>query len=317
MPYYLSKDKDSDIKRQKKGWTNIGKYIRKIDPFNRLLTIHPTEIGRDQLTDDSILDFNMIQSGHNGYESVINTVKLLQQESKRVPAMPAIIGEVNYEGLMHDTSAEVQRLTFWSAILNGSVGYTYGANGIWQVNTSTEPFGKSPHGGTWGNMPWDEAYHFSGLKHISLAKQLLMRFEWWKIIPSPEWVSPKQDPFNIKTPRIAGIPGKLRIVYFYGPIHPWALPKYKLLSLEAHIAYKAFFLDPRTGEEVVLGMVTANEKGEWDIPSLPTFDDWILILHSVFSSKPTYEHTKTSYIKRFIPNPLKKIIKNIVGGPSS
>lgn len=309
MPYYLCKDRAGDMKHQMTAWTNIGKYIRETDPFKRLITIHPTEIGRDQLIDDSILDFDMIQSGHSGYESVINTVKLVKHECKRVPAMPVIIGEVNYEGIMHDTSAEVQRLTFWSAILHGSVGYTYGANGIWQVNTETEPFGASPHGGTWGNIPWEEAAHLPGSKHIGLAKQLLVRFEWWKMAPHPEWISPKQDPLNIKTPRIAGIPEKLRIVYFYGPLYPWDQLKYKLLSLESHIAYKAFFWDPRTGDEIALGMITANEKGEWDIPPLPTFDDWILILHAVFSSKSTQEYHKVSYIKRFIPNPLKRMIK--------
>lgn len=150
MPYYLSPDKEQDRDFQIAGWTEIDRYVRQIDPYQRLITIHPTQVGRDQVEDDSILDFNMLQTGHDGYRSVPNTVATVIKEYNRKPTMPVLVGETNYEGILHSTQAEVQRLTFWSAILSGAAGHTYGANGIWQVNTRQQPYGASPHGANWG-----------------------------------------------------------------------------------------------------------------------------------------------------------------------
>ena len=52
--------------------------------------------------------------------------------------MPVIDGEVCYEGIGEACRQEVQRLMFWACVLNGACGHTYGANGIWQVNTRRE-----------------------------------------------------------------------------------------------------------------------------------------------------------------------------------
>jgi len=293
MPHYLSNNGPKDKEKQIQGWSAIGEYIKSIDPFHRLLTIHPTEIGKEQVLNPSLLNINMLQAGHNGYESVSHAVRLVYNEKNKKPLMPLIMSEVNYEGIMHDTSAEVQRLTFWSAILSGATGFSYGANGIWQVNTKTTPFGASPHGGTWGNTPWNEACDYLGAKQLGLAKKLLERFSWWLLEPHPEWLSPQQDLFDAKTPRIAGIPRQLRILYFYGPIQPWSKTKYKLENIEKDVVYEAFFWDPRTGKEYQVGSVVPNQHGQWQIPILPTFEDWILILKSTSPSLET-KHPNSS-----------------------
>ena len=50
--------------------------------------------------------------------------------------MPVLVGEVCYEGILEASRQEVERFMFWTSILNGAAGHTYGANGIWQVNTA-------------------------------------------------------------------------------------------------------------------------------------------------------------------------------------
>jgi len=286
MPYYLSTNGQRDRDRQIKSWTNIGNYIKKIDPFHHLVTIHPTDSSRTQVSDELLLDFTMLQAGHSGYPSVENAMRLINEDNKIQPAMPTIMSEVNYEGIMHDTSAELQRLTFWTSILSGSAGFTYGANGIWQVNTKETPFGASPHGGTWGNTPWSEAMHYLGSKHIGLAKKLLEQYPWWQMQPHQEWISSQHEPYNYKAPRIAGIPSQLRIIYFYGPIHPWSEPKYYIAYLEEGVKYKAHFWDPRTAKKYPIGIISPNANNQWRVPTLPTFDDWILILEATEDSHP-------------------------------
>jgi hypothetical protein len=312
MPYYLSTNGPRDRDRQIKNWTKTGHYIKDIDPFHRIVTMDPTDSGRKQISDESLLDFNMLQAGHSGYASVENAMRLIDEDRQSQPTMPTIMSEVNYEGIMHDTSVEVQRLTFWTSILSGASGFSYGANGVWQVNTKKTPFGASPHGGTWGNTPWDEAMHYLGSKHIGLAKQLLEHYPWWQMKPHQEWISPQHEPYNYKAPRIAGIPQQLRIIYFYGPIHPWSEAKYYVEYLEKGVKYKALFWDPRTAEEYPIGIITPNEKNQWRVPTLPTFDDWILILEATEETQPLEceENIERQTYQKSVPL-LKRILQKI------
>ena len=64
MPYYLSEHKDQDTALQKRGWTEIGRYVRAIDPFHHPVSIHPSSNARDALEDPSVLDYDMLQTGH-------------------------------------------------------------------------------------------------------------------------------------------------------------------------------------------------------------------------------------------------------------
>ena len=307
MPYYLSTSPAKDKEKQIQGWTEIIRFIRRRDPFKRLVTIHPTEMGREQIQDPNLLDFELLQASHNGYESIFRGVKLIEKSRKKEPKMPVIMGEINYEGIIHDTGAEMQRFAFWSSMLQGACGFTYGANGIWQVNTPEKPFGASPHGGCWGNTPWEEAMEQKGSYQIGLAKEFLQTLPWEDIQPKPEWIAPLKPSLDRDTPHIAGIEEKLRIVYFYGPVYPWA-QHYRLLKLEAHIAYEAFFWDPRTAKRHPLGMVTATKKGEWDVPTLPTFEDWVLVLKATPASKNSISFQAKNKLKKRLFSSLKTIL---------
>ena len=280
MPFYRSKDIENDKKKLKEGWTAVGQYIKQIDPYSRLLTVHPSQVGRNEVKETAFMDFDMLQTGHSGYESVHNTVTMLQSELKREPVMPVVASEVNYEGILHGNDAEMQRLTFWSAILSGASGFTYGANGVWQVNQVKKPFGKSPHGGNWGTTPWSEAYKFHGSTQLGLAVKLLKCYAWWKFEQHPEWISTEKEHNLINTPFAAGIPGKVRIVYTYNPDYPWISRPFKITDLEPNISYEASFWNPRNGDKTLIGIVTGNEDNEWETPMLPTFEDWVLILEA-------------------------------------
>jgi hypothetical protein len=77
---------------------------------------------------------------------------------------------------------------FWLCLMNGAAGHTYGANGIWQCNRPGQPHGASPHGGSYGKIPWDEAMSLPGSRQVGLGKKLLERYPWQRFQPHPEWV---------------------------------------------------------------------------------------------------------------------------------
>jgi len=191
--------------------------------------------------------------------------------------MPVVEGEVCYEGILEGSREEVQRFLFWTCMLSGLAGYTYGANGIWQVNTKEVPYGPSPHGASWGNTPWEDAYQLPGSRQIGLSKQWLEQYDWGRFEPHPEWVEPCADENEHMAPYAAGIPGEVRVFYFPRPIAPWSSP-IVLKGLESDVRYTALFFNPKNGQEIPVGPVEAGSEGTWSVPTPPVMQDWVLVL---------------------------------------
>ena len=277
MPYYLSENKEQDSAFQKKGWTELGAYLHQTDPYHHPVTIHPSESARDSVEDPTVLDFDMLQSGHSDRQSVPNTVSRVLEGFNRAPKMPVINGEVCYEGIGEACRQEVQRMMFWVCVLNGAAGHTYGANGIWQVNTREKPYGPSPHGMAWGNTPWEDAYQLPGSAQLGIAKRLLERYDWWRFEPHPEWIEPHWSKENYFAPYAAGIPGAVRIAFL-----PWYQTKVTVRNIEQNVCYRAFLFNPVNGEAHDLGVVVPDTQGDWAMPlPLPVYQDWILVLERV------------------------------------
>ena len=94
-----------------------------------------------------------------------------------------------------------------------------------------------------------------------------------RLEPHPEWTEPRWSKDNYELPYAAGIPGELRIVFI-----PVIFTQLKMKSLEPGVVYRAFFFDPRTGDEHALGDVAADAQGIWQAPLLPTFEQWVLVM---------------------------------------
>jgi len=263
----------------RRGWTEIGRYVKDIDPYHHPLTIHPTQNARDQVEDDSILDLEMLQTGHSDRRSIPRTLRQMQEAYQYQPRRPVLNSEVCYEGIGAACREEVQRFMFWICLLNGACGHTYGANGIWQVNRSDRPYGASPHGMAWGHTPWPEAAQLPGSKQLGFSKNLLENYAWWSIEPHPEWVypQPQDSPDMIYAPYAGGVPGKLRLIFL--PSGVWNII---VQALEAESSYQALLFNPVTGETQDLGPVEPDETGRWSPPldRAPIFQDWILVLEA-------------------------------------
>lgn len=273
MPWYLAEDRDAAARIQREGWTEVGRYVQEADPFDRLVTIHPTRRGREQVEDDSVLDFEMLQTGHGDRRSLPNTVQAVTDAYAEQPTMPVINGEVSYEGIMETCREEVQRMMFWVSLLNGTCGHSYGANGIWQFNRGEKPFGPSPHGRSWGDTPWDEAMSLPGSEQLGRYRKPLERWEWWRIEPHPEWVEPRWSEENSMLPHAAGIPGELRLIYVFN-----STPEPIVKGLEPGARYRAYLVNPSTCAEQELGVATGNENGDWRVPLIEVRRDWVVVL---------------------------------------
>ena len=195
LPYYRAKGFPYDDREQVKGWTNVARYLRGIDPYHRPITIHPTGIGRlsarHAIDDVNLIDIDMLQTPHGTASAVAPTLQTMRQSYSDKPLMPVIDGEASYEMLNNSIPTEWTRRMFWICITNGAAGHTYGANGIWQCNRRGQPHGPSPTAGSpptgYGTIPWDDAMNLPGSSQVGLGKKLFEQYPWWKFQPHPEW----------------------------------------------------------------------------------------------------------------------------------
>ena len=189
-------------------------------------------------------------------EILAPSMDALQKSRAAAPMMPVINSEVSYEALLDRIPADIPRLMFWTHILSGAAGHTYGANGIWQLNRKGQEYGKSPHGGNYGTIPWDQAMRLPGSAQLALAKRLFEQYDWHRFEPHPEWVAPAGKVSDkLLGPYAAGIPGIVRIVYL--PVGDPVV----LHGLEMDKAYQAKYLDPVKGTTTALGQAPPRCEG--------------------------------------------------------
>ncbi len=277
---------------------DVAKYVRENDPYRRLATMHPPGVselqsGRKALNNDSLLDFDFLQTAHNEWASAPITVSQVTSSYSKTPPMPVVNGEVTYEWHKNQSQHDLQRFMFWTCMLNGAAGHTYGAGGLWQMNT------EAVHGSdAYETIPWFVAMHYPGSAELGLGKRLLEKYPWWRFEPHPEWVEPHSTTLfephaewydNHKAwaerkgrwelPYAAGIPGEVRFIYIPGN-NSYQLTAPTVKHLEPEASYRAFLFDPTWGKRIDLGTVPKAAE-EYKPPQLPSPQDWVLVLERV------------------------------------
>ena len=210
-----------------------------------------------------------------GFTSVPGSTNFIHEYQKKFPNKPVIHGEVCFEGMAGGSWQDVQRLLFWSNVLQGTPGYSYGAEGIWQFNTEANPFGESPTGHTWGNVPWTEAMHYAGSGQLGRSAQWLRGLPWWTITPAPERASFHATAEGIYAPYTAKM-GNEVLLYFTKVGIGFAKNKLKILGLEPGARYHYVFFDPITGREYPAAEFTADGAGVWNVSHAPVMQDWVV-----------------------------------------
>ena len=263
-----------------KGWSEVARSIKAVDPFRNVMTVHPGGglfQSRGCFDDDDLLDLVWLHTGHGGHYSLRNSLRVLDDQVAVRPVKPVLNSEVCYEGIMGGSREEIQRFLFWTHMLSGACGHTYGAQGIWAMNSRDNPFDGTTH--NWGDGVWQEVMHYPGSGHLGLSARFLRRYPWQEFqrLQAP----PVEEDSADYVFRAAGVPGVVRMHYhpalsieqgrWPGPGGPW-------IELAADERYtRMFFFNPRTGAEVPVDMPSADGDGI-PAPGTPSKEDWVLVM---------------------------------------
>jgi hypothetical protein len=276
MPWYLSSTKTQEQMLLKEKWSEITAYIKQIDPYNHLLTTHPIHIASHEIINNSLLDFEMLQLGHGEKESIRSSITTLKQLHSK-ENKPIVVDEINYEGILGKNNNTIQRASFWISILCGANGFSYGANGIWQVNQKNKPFGNSPSGDNWGNTPWDEAMQLRGSYELGKSVTFLQKFSWWYLEPAQHLL--KQPPSFDVLQKVfcASIFQESFFLYSMNPSALIRLKRLVLCGMQPQTSYFIYFYDPESATLQFYKKIKTNCNGEWKIPRKRFQNDWLLI----------------------------------------
>ncbi len=248
-------------------WSDLAKYLKETDPYHHPMTYPAPEHPRKAIKDNLVFDFDMVAIGHDGFATAAQTLALMTSSLSQEPAKPALCGEACYEGHMQANFQDVQRHLFWSFMLSGAAGHTYGAAGIWQAGVEGDA-GIDP---VYDWTTWKEGMNYPGSTQLGIGKKLLERYSWSRFEVHPEWA--EKDCFS------AGIPGKVRFIYQpKRGIYNWNGTVVK--GLEPNVRYSAYYFDPATGRRFDQGIVNGT-SGEYRSTRLPSPQDWVLVLESI------------------------------------
>ena len=252
-------------------WAEVAKYLKDTDPDRHLLVYHAPGHPRQVIKDNAVFDFDMVAIGHRGYETAAKSLELMKSCLSQDPAKPVLCGEACYEGHMQTNFQDVQRHLFWSFMLSGAAGHTYGAAGIWHASVEGDP-GIDP---VYDWTTWKEGMNYPGATQLGLGKTLLERYPWWRFETHPEWA--EKDCFA------AGIPGEVRFIYQpRRNIYNWNGPA--VTNLDPSVDWHVYYFDLSTGRTFEQGTIKASAKAgdKTAMPvdfrkNVPSPQDWVLV----------------------------------------
>jgi hypothetical protein len=265
-------------------WNQVLGAVRRLDPFGRVLTVHPQPNWPPYalIRNHDLVDMWMLQTGHSGIYSLAPSVDQVCDALGQQSPKPVVVGEVNYEGILGSSGPEMQRFLFWSHMLTGTAGHSYGAQGLWGFNTADYPGGA---GGRWNDLTWPEAAALPGASHVGIGRQILADLPWQQFESHPHWAKPHQRAKDRIQPYAAGLTDGPRLIYFpaAGLVrNSLGFHHVQLTQLGAR-PWRAQFVNPRTGHrEHALALTPATDgtitlEGPPAGP-LPSKEDWVLLL---------------------------------------
>lgn len=252
--------------------------IRRADGGAHLMTLHPNgkQTSSFYVHEESWLDFNMIQSGHEQLN--IPNDAMVDQDYALAPPKPVLDGEPCYEdhpvGFRTDNGyfdAKDVRQAAYMALFAGAFGHTYGHHCVWPMTRETSDYYM---------MTWEAALHRPGAAQMSHVRRLLTSRPLLERRPDRALL----DGHGHGAGRLRACRGK-DYAFVYSPC---GLPIVCRMGSLPGDTLHAYWYDPRQGCSTYAGTFANANEGvrRFDPPSCGRQDDWVLVLDDASAGYP-------------------------------
>jgi hypothetical protein len=256
--------------------------LRKGDGGRHLMTFHPNggHTSAEWLHDESWLDFNMLQSGHDHDRDNYNRIA---RDYARKPVKPCLDGEPGYEdhpagfkkerGYLDDY--DVRKFAYW-ALFAGACGHTYGCHDIWQF---LDPKKRPPV--TFARTPWREALKLPGAGQMRHARALIESRPFLDRVPDQALLASDPGKGTDRVQATRGQDGSYAFIYSASG-RPFTVALDRLAGKEL----RAYWYDPRDGSAKEAGRIARTGKRAFTPPSQGKGRDWVLVLDDAAKAYP-------------------------------
>lgn len=248
------------------------------NPDQILLTYHPpggtfrppaTSTG-EFYHQEPWMDFNMIQSGH-ALEN--RSYQRIAEDYVRQPVKPTFDAEPCYEqhSIKHDfknghfISWHVRRRAYWS-VLAGAFGFTYGGNGIWQMDKPDDLM-EPDHFSHF----WYDALDHEGATQMKHLRTLIETLGVDRLVPDSTRL---RSAAGTVDDRVQVARDHAFLVAYITDGHAISLD----LSRLAGKRLSGFWFDPRTGGRQAIGKLTRQTNRSFTPPTTGPEQDWVLVV---------------------------------------
>ena len=257
LPGYGGGDKTALIE----GWRRVALETEKWDCYDHLTTFHQAT-GRpflDLYAGEKWYDFALTQGAHGDAPFY---PEMYSEFREKYPKLPIVEGECLYEGATSNEmftrviTPQMMRTIAWMNFQTGGCGYTYGCNGVWELQWEA---GKGGIG--WGDMAWWDGLELPGADQLTLMRDFYEQVGWQKLRPIQGLLEHRGFGDGKGVLAAADENTDTVVVYFLP-----AAGKVCTLHGLAHKSYTARWFNPETGEYTLLNEDANPVNGVWSVP---------------------------------------------------
>jgi len=267
-------------------WREIALLTEEYDGYNNLQSAH---LATDRpfpsmYQGETWHDLAMSQAGHGDFDMHYN---MYSDYRESYPDCPLIESEGLYEAATSNeissriiTPAMFRRLAYL-VIQCGGAGFTYGANGVWELQWEAGVGGIG-----WGDMAWWDGLELPGAGQLTIYRDFYERVGWHKLRPINHLIERSRMAFHrqaelLRQPLFTADDEMKTIVGYFSES---AMKAFTIKTL-SYKSYRVEWFDPETGEYTLHDEDARPREGRWTLQMSRMFwgekKDKILVMSGV------------------------------------
>ena len=246
-------------------WREVALETEKWDAYGSLQSVHQaaglpfTEI----YMGEGWYNLAMTQAAHGDFEFWGGNYSAYRA---KFPRTPVVESEGLYEGadsneaMSRVITDKMMRNLAYNAIQNGCCGYTYGANGVWELQWEAGVGGIG-----WGDMAWWDGLELPGAKQLTCMREMYESVGWHRLRPIQHLVDQMLFSEALRKRDEAFFTADDDMTTVVGYFQPTSMKLCTIHGLSGR-SYTARWFDPETGEYSLITADARPVNGAWSLP---------------------------------------------------